>query len=259
MNTSVCAYPSAMALKRGFTAFPNSTWGARLRVAPNSKWYVQAGVYQVRPKLGGHSGFDWGWSDTTGAYIPVEAGWEPSFGAQELNGHYKVGITTDTSRYKDDLYDVNGVPFPISGNPPAKHGTRHAAYVLADQMVSRNGKGPENGLVFLGGLALSDAATSTISRSAFVGVRDQGLLSSRPDDVAGVIASYLKASDRLAEEQRLTGMPVQSDEWVLEGFYKFAVADGLSIQPDIQYLVHPNAERAIPNALALAARLQINF
>jgi porin len=216
-------------------------------------------VYQVRPKAGGHSGFDWGWSGTTGTYIPVEVGWEPSFGPDELNGHYKVGFTTDTTHYPDNLYDSNGVPFPISGNPPARHGARHSAYFLADQMFSRNGKGPENGVVILGGVALSDSATSTISRSAFVGIRDQGLIASRPDDGAGIMVSYLKASDRLAARQRITGDPVQSDEWVLEGFYKFAVTDGLSIQPDIQYLIHPNAERAIPNALAVAARLQINF
>jgi porin len=259
MNTSLCGYPSSLPAKRGFTAFPNSTWGARLRVAPSSKWYLQGGVYQVRPKLGGRWGFDWGWSGTTGAYIPIEAGWEPSFGPDELNGHYKIGFATDTSRYKDKLYDSAGTPFPISGDPPAMHGGRHSYYVLADQMLHRNGDGPESGLVALGGFVVSDAATSTISRSAFAGLRDEGMLSSRPHDVAGIGASYIKVSDRLAEQQRLIGQPVQSSEWVLEGLYKIAITDGLWVTPDVQYLIHPNAQRSIPNALAVAARLQITF
>lgn len=259
MNTSVCAYPNSVAAKRGFTSFPNSTWGARLRIAPDPQFYVQVGAYQVRPKLGGSSGFDWGWSGTTGTYIPVEAGWEPSFGPDDLNGHYKVGVTTDTSHYSDNLYDSSGVPYPLSGNPPAKHDTRHSAYVLADQMVRRNGKGPENGLVLLGGLSFSDPATSTVARSGFAGIRDQGLIPGRPDDTAGLIASYLKASDRLAERQELTGDPAQSDELVVEGYYKIAAADGLTVSPDIQYLVHPDARKSIPNALAVAARLDINF
>lgn len=99
MNTALCGYPHSLPAKRGFSAFPNSTWGARLRLAPGSNFYAQTGVYQVRPKFGGKYGFDWGWSGTTGAYFPVEIGWEPSFGPEELNGHYKLGFTTDTSRY----------------------------------------------------------------------------------------------------------------------------------------------------------------
>jgi len=259
MSTAICAYPSGLALKRGFTTFPNSTWGARLRIAPNSQWYVQAGVYQVRPKLGGKYGFDWGWSGTTGTYVPLEAGWEPSFGPNELNGHYKIGFALDTSHYADLLYDAGGVPFPISGNPPGKHGSRHSLYLLADQMIRRNGKGPENGLAVLGGLSISDKATSNVSRSAFAAIRDQGLIPGRPDDVAGLMVAHARISNRLTMEQELAGEPLQTAEWVIEGTYRIAVASGLTISPDVQYLVHPNGQKSIPNALALAARVQANF
>lgn len=259
MNTALCGYPHSLPAKRGFSAFPNSTWGARVRVAPGSKFYVQTGAYQVRPKFGGKYGFDWGWSGTTGAYFPVEFGWEPSFGPDELNGHYKIGFTTDTSRYQDLLYDANGVPFPISGNPPAKHGGRHSFYVLGDQMISRNGNGPENGLVLLGGFVASDKTTSKINRFAFAAVRDQGLLPGRKDDVAGVMLAHAHISNRLTTAQELSGDPLQTGEWAMEGTYRIAAAKGLTISPDVQYLVHPNGEKSIPNALALAARVEINF
>ena len=259
MDTALCGYPHSLPAKRGFTAFPNSTWGARLRVAPNSQWYMQGGAYQVRPKLGGKYGFDWGWSGTTGAYFPLEVGWEPSFGAEELNGHYKIGVTTDTSSYKDLLYDANGVPFPVSGHPPAKHGGRHSVYLLADQMLARNGDGPENGLVVLGGFVASDNATSTISRFAFAGIRDQGLVAGRKNDVAGLMLAHANISNRLTTQQELTGDPLQTGEWVFEGMYRIAVANGVTVQPDVQYLVHPNAQKSIPNALALATRVEINF
>ena len=259
MTTALCAYPGGLALKRGFTTFPNSTWGGRVRVAPSSTWYVEGGAYQVRPKFGGKYGFDWGWSGTTGGYFPLEAGWEPSFGSDKLNGHYKIGFTTDTSNYEDLLYDAHGVPFLISGRPPARHGGRHSAYLLADQMVARNGKGPENGLVLLAGVTASDRTTSKISRYAFVGVRDQGLIASRPDDVAGILVAHAHISDRLTAEQVLSGDSPQTAEWVVEGMYRIAVADGLTISPDIQYLVHPNAQKSIRSALALATRVEINF
>lgn len=259
MNTALCGYPHSLPAKRGFTAFPNSTWGARLRLAPSSEIYVQGGAYQVRPGYGGKYGFDWGWAGTTGIYFPMELGWEPSFGADELNGHYKLGFATDTSRYKDDLFDANGVPYPISGNPPAKHGGRHSVYLLADQMVHRNGKGPENGLVLLGGLVGSDKTTSTISRFAFAGVRDQGVVPGRPDDVAGIMVAHAHISDRLGRAELLKRDPVQSAEWVVEGTYRIAVTNGVTVSPDVQYLVHPNAQKSISNALALAARVEVNF
>lgn len=259
MDTALCGYPHSLPAKRGFTAFPNSTSGARLRVAPGSRLYAQAGIYQVRPQYGGKYGFDWGWSGTTGTYFPIEIGWEPSFGGDELNGHYKIGFTTDTSRYKDNLYDANGVPYPISGNAPAKHGGRHSFYLLGDQMLHRNGDGPENGWVVLGGIVQSDKETSKISRFAFAGIRDQGLVPGRPNDVAGLMVAHAHISDRLTAEQRLSNDPLQSAEWVAEATYRIAVTKGVTVSPDIQYFVHPNAQKSIPNALALGTRLEIDF
>lgn len=259
MDTALCGYPHSLPAKRGFTAFPNSTWGARLRVAPGSKFYAQGGVYQVRPQYGGKYGFDWGWSGTTGTYFPVEIGWEPSLGEDELNGHYKLGFTTDTSRYKDNLLDANGIPFPVSGKPPVKHSGRHSFYILGDQMLHRNGKGPENGLVLLGGIVASDRETSKISRFAFAAVRDQGLIPARPNDVAGVMVAHAHISDRLTREQQLSGDPLQTAEWVVEGTYRVALRDGLTFSPDVQYFVHPNAQKSIPDALAIGTRLEINF
>ena len=140
------------------------------------------------------------------------------------------------------MYDATGVPFPISGNPPAKHGRRHSIYLLADQMLHRKGKGPENGLVLLGGVTASDKATSQVSRFEFAAVRDHGLIASRPDDVAGVLVAHANISDRLTAKQELAGDPVQTGEWVVEGMYKVAVTNGLSSSPAVQYLIPPNGQ-----------------
>lgn len=126
-------------------------------------------------------------------------------------------------------------------------------------MVSRNGAGPENGLVLLGGFVASDKTTSKISRFAFAAVRDQGLLPGRKNDVVGVMLAHAHISDRLTTAQELSGDPLQTGEWTMEATYRIAAAKGLTISPDVQYLVHPNAEKSIPNALALVGRVEINF
>jgi porin len=269
MNTAICGYPHSLPAKVGFSAYPNSTWGARLRLSPGKHLYVQGGVYQVRPKFGGKYGFDWGFSGTTGTYLPVEAGWEPEFGKDALPGHYKAGYAYDTSDYDDKYLDVAGRPFVLSGAPPRKHSGRHSFYLLGDQMIARHGEGGENGLILLGGYVHSAPSTSQLSAFAFAGLVDQGLLPGRPHDSAGLIVASARISPPLQATEQLEatlGLPleagapgVQSRETILEARYSIAAAPGVELMPDVQYLIHPSASRRYRNALALGLRLSANF
>lgn len=269
MNTTLCGYPHSLPAKTGFTAFPNSTWGARLRVDPGSRIYLQGGAYQVRPKLGGRWGFDWGWSGTTGTYFPIEIGWEPEFGSAHLPGHYKAGFAVDTSNYPDGAFDAMGTPFVLSGAAPRMHGSRHSWYMLGDQMLHRNGQGGTNGLILLGGYVRSAPATSQLRDFAFGGVVDQGLIAGRPDDTVGIMLAYVKASDRIGLSQTLQqqmGLPLdppapgpQSHELVLEARYGVALGRGVKLMPDLQYIMRPSASTRFDDALALGVRTTVNF
>jgi porin len=266
MNTSICGYPNSLAQKAGFTVFPNATWGARIRIDPIEHVYVQGGAYQVRPAAGGRSGFDWGWSGTNGTYYPIEAGYEPLFGSDQLEGHYKFGFAHDTSNYPDLFEDKRGLPFAATGNAPRTHGGRDSFYLLADQMLQRNGDGPANGLVLMGGYVWSDESTSQFSRFAFAGLTDQGIFPSRPDDALGVVVAWQGISKDLSETQAieaLQGVPlskdaagVQSDETVIEARYDIAVAKGLRVMPDLQYVIHPGAAHTFSNALVLGVQVK---
>lgn len=269
MNTAICGYPHSLPAKVGFSVFPNSTWGARIRAAPGAHVYAQVGAYQVRPKFGGKYGFDWGFSGTTGTYFPAEVGWEPEFGAAALPGHYKAGFGYDTSNYKDNLLDAVGRPFVLSGAPPREHASRHSWYLLADQMLARNGDGPANGFVVMGGYVHSAPATSQLSDFVFLGLLDQGVIAGRPDDSAGIIVSKATISGSLHDSEALQsglgltlagGAPsVQTSEIIVEGRYQVALRPGLDVMPDIQYLVRPSASRHYRNATALGLRIDADF
>ncbi|HEX3487524.1 MAG TPA: carbohydrate porin [Micropepsaceae bacterium] len=269
MSTAVCGYPNSLAAKAGFTTFPNSTWGARVRVAALEHLYVQAGAYQVRPEAGGNTGLNWGWSGTTGTYYPFEVGYEPAYGSSRLNGHYKLGFVHDTSNYPDLLEDENGLAFAETGNPAAMHNGRNSLYFLADQMLYRSGQKPEDGLILLGGFVSSDKSTSQFSRFAFFGLTDQGIIASRPDDSFGVLVAWQEVSDALAATQALqaaNGMPleksaqgIQSHESLIEARYNIAVSPGLAIMPDVQYVVHPDAARVLPNSVVVGIQMKANL
>lgn len=269
MNTALCGYPHALGAKQGFSSFPNSTWGARVKLAPSKQFYLQTGAYQVRPKAGGPWGFNWGWSGTTGTYVPVEIGWEPKLGSASLPGHYKVGAGYDTSAYPDNFADVNGTSFALSGLPPRSRKGRHSLYLLADQMIERHGDGDQNGLILMGGLVHSRSVNSQISGFAFAALADQGVIKSRPKDTVGFLFAHAKISPSAIDTQILQqglGEPllygahgVQSHEELIEARYDMVIGKHFHVMPDIQYVIRPGATKAQRNGLLGGLRLTAKF
>jgi carbohydrate-selective porin OprB len=52
---------------------------------------------------------------------------------------------------------------------------------------------------------------------------------------------------------------VQQFEMALEWNYGLAIRPGLLLQPDVQYLVHPNGNTRINNAVAVGVNIVVNF
>jgi porin len=269
--TPGCGHPRALDNQRGFTNWPQSSWGGRVRGRITPDIYVQAGAWEVVPfPGGGRSGFNWFPGTETGVFIPVELGWEPTFGPDKLLGHYKVGYTHDTSDYPDLFYDTLGNPLPLSFTGlPRTHSGRDTFYAVVDQMLVRHGPAQNQGLVLLASFAHASNNTTFNSDTAFATLLDTGLVPHRPNDTVQLAAGWFGISSRVSDLQRLQldlGQPVlngvrspQRNEYVFEANYTANVYPGVAVQPAIQYFVHPNADRQVKDALVLAGRLHINF
>ena len=268
LSLALCPEPRSLTLDSGFTIYPNATWGTRGRVQAGSL-YAAAGVYQARPRFGGPSGFDWGFSHTTGVELPAEVGWEPRLGAAGLQGHYKAGVAINTSDTPDPLTMAN-------------HRHRTSWYLLADQMVRRTGKNGTDGVILLAGWAHADPETAVLSDFVFGGVSAHGIVHARPGDTIEVLISHGSVSNRVTAAQRLAqtagqtlpaGFPaapgsfaaaatppgVQTGEWVVEANYGFKARPGVTLVPDVQFVGRPAAARSVPDALVFAGRLEVNF
>ena len=268
LSLGLCPQPRSLTLDSGFTIYPNSTWAARARTQAGT-FYAAAGVYQARPRYGGPSGFDWGFSHTTGVELPAEIGWEPRFGGNKLQGHYKAGIAVNTSDTPDPLTMAN-------------QGHRTSWYLLADQMIARTGKSGTDGVILLAGWAHADPDTAVLSDFALGGVTARGIIPGRPGDTVEALVSHGSVSGRITAAQRLaaaqgkplpSGFPaapgsfgaaavppgIQTGEWTIEANYGFKARPGVTIVPDIQFVGRPAAVKSIPDALVLAGRLEVNF
>lgn len=95
--------------------------------------------------------FDSSQDRDSGVYIPVEAAWEPKFGADALPGHYKLGFGYDSSStFKDftNALAIAGVP----GYTSQTHTGNFQGWALADQMLVRNRPGNDPGLIAIAGV-----------------------------------------------------------------------------------------------------------
>jgi porin len=273
MNVIYCGNPHPLPVYPGEPDWPAATWGGQARVFVVPTVYAMAGIFQVNPNNGGISGWDLFEHGSTGLSVPVEIGWVPSFGRNGLLGHYKVGFDEDTSSYPDLFLGNGGQPIALSGQQGQPHSGRRMYYVLVDQMLVRNGQGATDGLILFGGGVHADRDTSPLENQVFGGVSETADFLGRPQDTLGFAVSWFQVSGALTATQQLEqtfGLPlsggglgtpsaVQSHEETLEAMYTATVYRGVSLMPDIQYVIHPGGTSTTPNALSLGLQVNVTF
>jgi porin len=269
MNNTLCGDPKALpGGDVGHSAYPDAAWAARVRVRPTPQSYIQTGVYEVNQNTytdpAFRTGFKFDDSADSGVDIPVEIAYEPAFGADHLPGHYKLGFGYDSSgTFKpfSALLTPNAAPAHRTGNTQL--------WALVDQMLLRQGKGDMDGIIALGGFIHNDPSNSTYAEEYFAGLLDRGFWAARPEDTMGLLFTYNTVSGALGKvqaEEQVLGLPIsnnatgpQTHEIILEANYDIHVVPGVNFQPELQYVVHPNAQADIHNAVVFGFKAHFEF
>jgi porin len=127
--------------------------------------------------------------------------------------------------------------------------------VILEQMVHR-GLG-EVGLYGRAGFAPPDRNASGLGFDG--GVNWEGFLPGRDDDIAGVGFAYAGLTGGAIDELRREGVEAAGAEMVVEATYQAVVTPWLSVQPDVQYVIQPGADRGLGNALVVGCRVSVVF
>jgi porin len=208
----------------GAFGYPDTTWGARVKVEPVQQFYAMVGAYNGDPRLkdGTRHGVDF--SMRGPLFLIGEMGVRRNYGkdADGLSGNLKLGSYYDAARY--------------------------GFYVVGDHELLRFGESKQGRH-----LGAFGALTFTPNRDANVvpvffdaGLVLYGPASGRPKDSVGFAVAY--GYYRTA-----------SFEMTLEWTYGLRLVSGLLLQPDVQYILHPRGEVAIPNALAIGLNVVVNL
>ena len=138
---------------------------------------------------------------------------------------------------------------------PIRTARMRGAYALVEgQIISAaSGGHSASGWVRAG---LGDPVVQRVTGYVGLGLVGTGLFKGRHEDQTGISIAHA-----IVDEPNLPpgAPPAKRAETAVELTYRVQARDWLSIQPDLQYVARPNGDRAIPNALVIGLRFNVNL
>jgi porin len=270
-------------LPSGGPAYPLGTPGVRFKANPTDTISLLGAVFSGNPAGANCQGepqacdlYGTAFSFTGGAFLIGEAQYQVNRGDDRgLAAAYKIGAWYHNGEFADQQFGVGpaGSVVPLATAPaadPLNHSGDWGVYAVVDQMLWRSDN--RNASVFFrAGFSPSDR--NLVSWYVDGGLGLKGLLSDRPNDVLSFGFAYSKISndaaafDRDAINLNGTPFPVRIAEAVFEVSYIAQLAPWWTVQPDVQYIVHPggnvpnpdNPTQPIGNAFLMGVRTTVSF
>jgi len=268
MNLTFCGAPPGNIVGSYWYNWPVSQWAARVKASFPDFGYVQIGAYQVNPtyltpagsfNLGNPPG-------TTGALIPVEIAWLPTFGGSEqLQGSYKLGAWYNSSETADPVENTQGQLLAIAGGQPLLHNGAWGWYLNFQQKLINVSPDPNRGISAFLNMTFADHRTATLDSQIAMGLFYTGPFDSRPIDQIGVAIGRTHVNGRVAQSQEaqnaagLGPVGVQYSEYASEIYYQFHVQNGFYLQPNLQYVHNPGGISQNTDDIILGLKAVINF
>lgn len=247
-------------------AFPSTSLAARVEYKATPRLVLRGAALDARPVRAGTTN-----AVTVGgmgALLVSEAAWlERPEQALRRRGRLRTGRFAELPPYQDKyalglwhytatFRDLSAV---AANGEPVLHRGSSGAYVLVDRLLVRPpaGGGPKAS-AFLQ-LGFGDERVNRFGSYVGTGLRVRGFSRARPKDEIGLALASARNGSHYMEQQVQLGSPRLRTETVFELTYVPWISDQLSLQPDVQYIVHPNTDPALKNALNLLLRMEITF
>ena len=252
----------------GPSIFPFTALGTRIAYRPTDNFVICTaildGVPLYRPG-GAISPFRKG----DGLLLVSEAAWSRRPESDDPTTHHhriRIGRFADVSHYDDkiavgawhytakfndlDEFDAQGAPLQHQGSS--------GAYLALDRVLSETPDHKHQIGAFLQ-LGVSEQQVNRFGSYTGGGITAAGLIPNRPDDQIGFGVASARNGFSYMQSQQLMGVPVNRAETALEATYLAKINDSVAWQPDVQYVIHPNTDPTIRNALVFQLRLQLGF
>ena len=142
----------------------------------------------------------------------------------------------------------------VPNGSPVRHRGSAGAYLIADRTVWSPGPGRPGILTAFAQIGLGDGRVNQIGGYLGGGLTLSGLFPSRAQDALGLALAAAQNGSHYELAVSAAGV-VAAGETALELTYLAQFGAWLTVQPDMQYVLHPGGTRQTPNALVLGLRV----
>jgi porin len=250
--------------RNGPSIFPVTSLAARLRVRVARRGYVQAAVMDGVPgDPSDPGGTVVRFGDDDGVLVASEAG--VYLGSAAPSRTALVDRTVDVSTpvklaIGGWAYTTPLRPWPEVNRPgvvPVATRGSAGAYLLAEGRLRREPDTDEQGLSGFVRLGWANDRYNRFSRYVGAGLVYTGPFPGRNADRVGLAVASAFNGDAYQAVQRRGGRPVTAAETNVEATYAAPVTPWLTLIGDVQYVINPNTDPSIPDALLGGIRVVV--
>jgi len=278
-------------MPNGGPTYPLATPGLRLALQPTSWLTIRSVIAQANPfsQQENAQGFNWNFGPAGGllSLSEVATAWNQSSSANALPGTAKAGFWIQTGEDQEAAQESSVDDSFHFGSPEARaYGSGfygiidQQLYDATDKVSSTPGNGssknplsadknPQSatspstfsgeGLSSFARLGFSPQPWSQVGFYSDAGLVYTGLVPTRDADKLGVAFGYAQMGSQYASLGTSAGLPGVGYEAVAELSYAMQLSPAISIQPDLQYILHPGGTQQYGNALVVGMRAAVNF
>ncbi|QWT21677.1 carbohydrate porin [Bacillus sp. NP157] len=264
MSGTHCGVPRLINSEAGYSLLPSATWALNVNYKLTRHSYIEAGAYEVNPTTSASNGLDFSIANATGITYPVEWGYVRMDPAEDPHGfEIKAGAYLSTAPLTDPFYNTRGQSKGLHGGTAREaNSNRSGVYLMADRVVWRPGNTSSRNLDVFAGIAHQLETDEIMRRQIYTGFVLTGPFASRPIDTIGLSLSYFRMTD--AEEKYLRDARIKAggrgsnnpNQFTVELNYGWKPVPGITLMPNIQYLIHPD-NSGIPNTKVLPKNLLV--
>jgi porin len=273
MNHVFCGSLYGFSQDTGTSLAPLATWGGKATFKPTASTYVQGGVFAIDgATLDYTTGlFNFDTSRITGENYVGEVGYETDFSNDSMPRHYRFGTWYLDAPRNDVFYNSQNLSYVLYKGTKLVHNEEGGAYFMGDQVIYRPDTTSRRNLAVFGSFLENFNDSEAVQYASKIGFVQTGTFTGRDRDTAGIAFSDTKFTANevayLSQMRALGGGTgiVPSHEYIIELMYGYAAAPGVTIRPNLQYIINPDSRytpttpKNIPDAFVVGLQITANL